>query len=462
MLTSAWARPYWILLVPVMVLGQTKSEVQQILERLDRLENENRGLIAEVRALRQDLAASRAKEGPPPPETVTLAPGEPAAPVVAPIDERLSAAEHRIEEQAQTKVEAAQRMPVTLTGMLLFNAFRNGRNSGAQQDPTTASLTPGPASAGASLRQTVVGLRFQGPEVFGGGKVTGAVYMDFFAGTSSSLNHLFRLRVATLDVDWKTRSIQFGQDKPIVAPREPNSLAQVGLSPLTGAGNLWLWGPQVRFEQRFAFNDRTKLRAQLGVYQTSEPSSNTPAEYLSTLSGSRPALEGRFELSHHFGENRKIEIAPGFHVSRTHVVGQSVPSDLFTLDWSIQPAARLEFTGAFFQGQNAAGIGGLRQGYTIFDYNRAVAIGAVGGWGQFSWIANQRLSFNLYGGEESNRAKDLLSGGITRNQTYAANLIYHLGQNVLAGFEASQVRTTYLGSGNRLNNHYDLGLAYLF
>ena len=104
----------------------------------------------------------------------------------------------------------------------------------------------------------------------------------------------------------------------------------------------------------------------------------------------------------------------------------------------------------------------MRQGFTIFGYNRAVAIGAAGGWAQFSWIANQRLSFNLYGGQESNRANDLLSGGITRNQAYAANLIYHIGQNVLAGFEASQARTTYLGSGNRLNNLYDLRLAYLF
>jgi hypothetical protein len=385
-------------------------------------------------------------------------PGEPAAP----IDERLSTAEHRIEEQAQTKVESSQRLPVTLTGMVLFNAFLNGRNSADQQDPTAAALAQGAMSAGASMRQTILGLKFQGPEVFGGGKVSGAVFMDFFGGTSDSLNHLLRLRVASLEVDWKTRTILFGQEKPIVAPREPNSLAQLGVSPLTGAGNLWLWGPQVKFEQRFAFGDQTGLRAQLGVYQTSEPNSNTPAEYLSTVSRGRPALEGRFELSHRFGEDQKIEIAPGFHVSKTHVLGQSVPSDLFTLDWSIQPIAKLEFTGAFFDGRNAAGIGGLRQGFTILGYNRAVAIGAAGGWAQFSFIATKRLSFNVYGGQESNRAKDLFPGGITRNQTYAANLIYHIGQNVLAGLEASQVRTTYLGSGNRLNNHYDLGLAYLF
>src|SRR5438105_3574437 len=393
-------KPLLILALPAIMLGQAKTEFQQILERLDRLENENRGLAAEVRALRQELAESRAKDGALPSPTTSVPANEPgpeAAPEsTAPVDERLATAERRIEEQAQTKIEASQRLPVTLTGMVLFNAFLNGRHSAGQQYPVVATLSAGPMSAGGSLRQTVLGLKFQGPEVFGGGKVNGALYMDFFGGTTSSLNHLLRLRVASLDIDWKTRSIQFGQDKPIVAPREPNSLAQVGLSPLTGAGNLWLWGPQVRFEQRFSFNDRTALRAQLGVYQTSEPSSNTPAEYLTTLSGSRPALEGRFELSHRFGEARKIEIAPGFHVSKTHVLGQSVPSDLFTLDWSIEPVSKVEFSGAFFSGQNAAGIGGLRQGFTILHYDSAVPVHAAGGWGQVSWIATKRLSFNIY------------------------------------------------------------------
>src|SRR5207253_98993 len=150
------------------------------------------------------------------------------------------------------------------------------------------------------------------------------------------------------------------------------------------------------------------------------------------------ALEGRFELSHRFSEDRKIEIAPGFHISKTHVLGQSVPSDLFTLDWSIEPVSKIEFSGAFFSGQNAAGIGGLRQGFTILGYEHAVPVHAAGGWGQVSWIATKRLSFNIYGGQESNRASDLPAGGISRNRAYAANLIYHLGQNVLAGLEASQ------------------------
>jgi hypothetical protein len=45
---------------------------------------------------------------------------------------------------------------------------------------------------------------------------------------------------------------------------------------------------------------------------------------------------------------------------------------------------------------------------------------------------------------------------------YAGNAIYRLGSNVLLGAEVSQVRTNYFLLPSRLNNHYDLSLAYLF
>ena len=57
---------------------------------------------------------------------------------------------------------------------------------------------------------------------------------------------------------------------------------------------------------------------------------------------------------------------------------------------------------------------------------------------------------------------DLLANNVRRNLIYAGNLIYKLAPNILAAFEVSQNRTAYTVSGTRLNNHYDLALAYLF
>jgi hypothetical protein len=87
---------------------------------------------------------------------------------------------------------------------------------------------------------------------------------------------------------------------------------------------------------------------------------------------------------------------------------------------------------------------------------------ATGGWAQLTFRATERASFHFYGGQEDDRNRDLSAGGVAKNQSYGANIIYRLGSNILTSFESSQVRTTYLGSGTRINPHYDLAFAYLF
>jgi hypothetical protein len=282
--------------------------------------------------------------------------------------------------------------------------------------------------------------------------------MDFFGG-GTGLNQTVRLRVATLDAAWKNTTLGLAFDKPIISPREPDSLAQVGVSPLTAAGNLWLWQPQVRIEHRISLTEQAGLRAQFGIYQTSESGTGLSTEY-PDLARSRPGYQGRFEFWRQSG-SRRIEIAPGFHLSSTRVLGQSVPSRIFSLDWLIRPAARVDFTGTFFHGENTGVIGGLRQGVNVIN-GQARAVGATGGWGQFTFRATERASFHFYGGQEDDRNRDLDRGGVGKNQGYGANIMYRLGSNILTSLEASQVRTTYLGSGTVLNPHYDLAFAYLF
>ncbi len=425
--------------------------MKEILERLTRVEEQNRVLMDEVRALRRELAGSRGPVSP--------------APVVEaqspPLEERTAVAERRIEEQAQSKIESDHKFPVQLTGMVLFNAYLNGKSNGDSFNTTVAAPSTGQFLGGGTFRQSVIGLKFQGPTIAGGGKVGGSVYMDFFGGTGSSLNQLFRLRLATVDLAWKNTTLTVGQDKPIIAPREPDSLAQVGVSPLTNAGNLWLWQPQARVEQRFHLSEHTGLRAQVGLFQTSESYPNLPAEYRNSAAAARPGTEARLEFSHQFAGTPYIELASGFHASQSHVGGQSIPSRIYTIDWLIRPISRIDFTGAWFTGQNVGVVGALRQGINVVN-EIGIAVPSQGGWGQIAYRPTSRLTFNLFGGTQDDKNSDLAPGSIARNLIYGINAMYRLGPNLLGSFEASQVRTTYLGSGTRLNPHYDLSLAYLF
>jgi hypothetical protein len=429
---------------PAVLVAQTPSDTSRILERLDRLEQQNRELMEEVRGLREELAVTR---------------GTPPASV--PLEQRVEVVERRVDEQAQSKVEASQKFPIRFTGMALFNAFLNSKTSGGLDYPTIAS-PPGPGHAGATVRQTILGLDFRGPETFGGGKVHGSVYMDFFSG-SLPLSQTMRLRTGSIGIDWADRSVLAGIEKPIFNPREPSSLAQVGISPLTGAGNLWLWMPQARVGQNIALGRDSGVRATLGIVQTREVGPYPGSQPVTNLEQSRPGWEGRFEFFHKLDDERRVEIAPGFHVSTTHVAGFSVPSRVFSLDWFFNPVRRLEFTGAYFHGQNLAmlGTGQIRQGFDV-DQNGAEAVRSQGGWAQLTLHALPRLDLHVFSGQQDDRNSDLITGGIGKNLAFGGNVYFRIAPNVLVSWETAQVRTVYIGQGTRINNHYDLALGYLF
>lgn len=446
---------FWVvLLLCVALIGprlsaQDVASLQQVLDRLDRLERANRALLEEVQALRQELKATRGPE--------------------SYVPERVAVLEKRSEEQAQAKVEASQKFPIQLTGMLLFNVFRNSRH-GEGDNPEVAAQHRGYSEGGASLRQTTLGLTFQGPQMLGGAKTGGSVQMDFFSnageydtgGLYSYDSPGLRLRTAYVAAEWKTRSLTVGQLKPLIAPRDPDSFSQVGVPPLSGAGNLWLWRPQIRFEQQLPINDRAGLRAQIGVLQTSELSARVDPAFSSTLAEVRPAIEGRLQYEQRFGSSGRFEIAPGFHTSTTHVAATSVPSGIFSLDGTIAPVKKLELSGAFFNGHNVASLGALGQGFLITRAGLASPVHSTGGWLQASYLATSRLSFHLFGGQQTDRARDLSTGDIGKNRTLGVNAIYRFAPNMLVALEANQTRTTYVGNNTALHHHYDLALAYLF
>jgi hypothetical protein len=346
--------------------------------------------------------------------------------------------------------------------MLLFNTYLNSKQDGVDQYPTVAAPRAEYSYGGASLRQSILGFDYRGPEVFGG-KLHASLLMDFFGGSGQALDQALRIRTATMQIDWKTRSLTMGVDKPIFSPREPSSLAQVGVSPLTGAGNLWMWIPQVKLEQKFLLSDTSGVTAQMGVVQTRE------VPYVATtqvveVEPARPGMEGRAEFWHDFGAGRRVELAPGFHVSASHVNYCIVPSRLFSMDWLVIPWRKLEITGALFKGENVThlGTGGVGQGFLVVGDQHVTPLPSQGGWAQLTVPVMDRLSFHFFGGLQDDRDAALSAGQIARNLAFGANFFYRLAPNVIVSLETSQVRTSFIQIAHRLNNHYDLAIAYLF
>jgi hypothetical protein len=286
--------------------------------------------------------------------------------------------------------------------------------------------------------------------------------MDFSNGSSDPEYLRLRLRRADISLDWENRSFSIGQDKPLISPYQPDSLAEVGIPPLAGAGNLWLWLPQARYEERLHFGTNSGIKAQLSVMQTEESYATIPAPLQSTLEPARPALEGRFAFWHKIDDTRRFEFAPGFHVSTTHVAGASVGSHIGSLDWLIVPSSHLQFTGTVFKGQNVAGLGALGNGFAITPTGSVRPVNSAGGWAQAAFPITSRLTLNVFSGVENDHSPFLAASNLVHNWTYAANVMYHLGPNVVIGLEGLQMRTRSFAGVPGLQNHYDLAFGYLF
>jgi hypothetical protein len=406
--------------------------MQDVLSRLDALEKQNQQLLAEIQSLRHLIQQQN------PPATAAASPG--------------GMNQERIQELEQTKVEASQRFPVALTGMVLFDAFDLKGTKSSLFNSTYPDYGLGVPGGGATFNQSLIGLRFDGPEWLGA-KTSGFLSMDFYSGNAEY--DTFRLRRAGVSFDWGRRRLTFAQDKSLLSPLEPTSYAHIGVPALAGAGNLWLWRPQVRYDEHIPGAADWTATVSGAVLETDENYNGAGALQ------NRPAAEARIEIRKTSdGEDRFIA-GIGGHASTTHVYGQSVSSRLLSIDLKWAPERWFVLTGTAFTGHNFANLGGLTPGIS-YDGEYAEPVRSGGGWAQLAFPVTRRLTFDVYGGRQVNRASDLTAFQIARTFDIAGNVLYRVAPNVVLGFEAGRDDARYLNGLDFLGKRFDATVAYLF
>ena len=182
---------------------ELQAEVRELRTAVVELRSEAGQYRAETEQLRKELQAARGAV----PEAAAVTPGG-AAP--APVEERVSSLEEssqllnsKLDDQYQTKVEAASKYRVRLSGIVLLNLFGNHGRMDSQDTPTWAIPDIPNVSGqtfGATLRQSEIGLEVFGPHL-AGARTSGSLQVDFAGGSSSTPNGvnlgLVRLRVAS-------------------------------------------------------------------------------------------------------------------------------------------------------------------------------------------------------------------------------------------------------------------------
>jgi hypothetical protein len=406
---------------------------------------------------------------------------------VADMQERQDTLEAQVKLHDQTKVESDSKYPVHLTGLILFNAFANRGNVDNIDLPAIAVSQPDGASsgsAGAGLRQTILGVEASGPRI-AGARTSANVNMDFFAGLAyanfGTSAGIVRMRTASINLDWPKDSVQAGLVGPLISPLSPTSYATVAEPGMAWAGNLWTWAPQLRYAHRFALQEDKNVQLEFGLWDPPSAGYNTATDLLRSPSPGEQTRQPAYETRVSYGTSaadRGLHVGVGGYYSRQHYPYNNNDSWAATADWKLPLGARFELSGEGYRGRSLGGLGGGVYKDVIYGTNPItgapafVGLNAIGGWTQFKSHFSQSFEANAAVGQDNGFAGDfhsiILPSTATplqlraRNRMIVGNLIYRPKTYLIFSPEYRRIWTWPIyGQGNTADV-FTLSMGYQF
>jgi len=391
----------------------------------------------------------------------------------------------KVEDQYQTKIESGSRYRVRLSGLALMNVFSTRGAVDSLDLPRVAlSRKPGDSngSFAASARQSRFNLEVFGPE-WNGAKTTGDMSFDFWGGFPSTsegvASGLVRLRTAKLTLESANTSVVAGQDVPFFSPRSPTSLASSAYPPLSSAGNLWTWTPQVHVEHRFALSDNDKFSIQGGILDPF--TGELPAEYdRIPTAGERsrvPAYAMRLGWQR-AGRDHVAAAGAGAYYSRQNWgFGRTVDAWAATTDWDLPFGKDFSLSGEFYRGRAIGGLGAgasasvLFKGSSLVPASTVLALNSIGGWSQLKFKPVERMEFNVAFGEDQPFRPGLgrfltqraIEGSpLSRNANGFFNVIYQARSNLLFSVEYRRLWTSGFYDPRQIANHVSITSGIVF
>jgi hypothetical protein len=354
-------------------------------------------------------------------------------------------------------------------GLVLMNTFVNGEavnNSDVPQFvlPRPAAGGPPSSAAGATLRQSRVTVTAAVSE-FAGGRLSGELDVDFFGGQQPSTGGrtfpLLRLRRAFAQLVRGPLSLFVGQDAPPIAEINPSSLASIGIPEFAGAGNLWLWIPQIRLGADLATLGAARLGLELAALAPTSGDAQTAFFTQPDIAerSSRPYLQARGRARWGEGDSQG-EVSLGGHYGWLAVgPGRRVSSRAAALGvWT--PLLRgLELRGEAYIGQALAGLGGGGIGQN-FGLDSAV-VHTTGGWIQLNVRPAPPWEIGAGLGVDDPDDTDLDPTSQRLRNIAVEGHVSWRRQPVVLGAELRRLRTRY-GTGSVGATHVNVAAGFEF
>jgi len=405
---------------------------------------------------------------------------------VAKIREDQDAIQEQVKVHEQDKVESLSRYRLWINGLILFNVFAN---RGTVDTPDLANIALPVTnqvvnnSAGASVRQTIIGVSASGPHLFGA-QSSADLNMDFFSnadpGTYPAATGSARIHTAHFKLQWPHDQIEAGLTEPLISPLSPTSFASVAQSPLAWAGNLSAWAPQIKFEHRLQLNDTNSIALEVGVWDAIYGGTNLysyqtlPSDYESEK---WPAVESR--ISWRAGTDSRFQIGfGGYRGALKTKYGRTISSWALSTDVSLRLLPKISISGEFYRGSSLAGLGGGSHKDILVGTDlstgaiRSVGLDAAGGWTQLKLSLSPVVEFNAAIGEDSGYGRDFRSlalaassdpiSNLARNQMITGNLILRPKTYLILSPEYRRILSGQISGASYVANIFTLSAGYVF
>lgn len=376
----------------------------------------------------------------------------------------LQALREQLSTEASSALRTRSRVSLEFTGRALMHLVRNDGRTNNVDVPTFARADSGNGPQGGlamTIRQTTLGLAFQATEVLGG-TFTGDLDVDFFGGQQPSSGGrtfpLVRLRTARAQLGWTHGFVLAGQEQPLITGLDPVSLASVGTPGFAGAGNLWLWLPQLRAGVHTAGRVRVGLEGAVLAPTSGDPAAGFDTQFDPAERTGTPFVQGAVRLE--WGEEeRRGTVTVGLHHGEV-LDGADATHDSKAVAVSarVPLGARLELRGEWYEGQLVRGLGGGAVGQAFGTGGAPVRTAAH--WLQANVQAAPRILLGAGWGVDLPKAIDLPPAR-ERNAVTEAHVHWRPAGPLVLGLEWRSLATRY-AAGTATTQHLNLAVGFEF
>jgi hypothetical protein len=343
----------------------------------------------------------------------------------------------------------------TNSSIVVFNSAR----------PTGTAFSGGAAkrvsSFNFSAQDTRLGLNYKFPDLENGGKVGGKIEMDFSANNGPTYQP--RLRLAYGQVDYDKWAVTAGQAWDIFAPLNPNMLNS---AILWRAGNIGYRHAQLYLTNKWGDILGGKFTSKIGISDADDPlqeNSGMPvyqayAGFDTTILGTKTTLG----VGGIYGKN-STSILGAKGPRNNNIYATVVGVTLKFTDWLNWKAEG--YTGAKLEDFLAGSPTGITNTTTIAN---SKSVRTMGGFMELTYNPFKKVETNFGMGIDNNNADAYIPNTVDRqtiwktNRTFYTNVKYSLTKDLLLGVEYQRFETNWLDGFSSNSDRVETAIIYKF